>query len=56
TVTNGPPARPALALPGAHQGLIGLRERAELLGGSLESGPSEDGGWQVRLRLPDRRS
>ncbi|WP_406300145.1 histidine kinase [Embleya sp. NBC_00888] len=56
TVTNDPPARPALSLPGAHQGLIGLRERAELLGGSLESGPSGDGGWQVRLRLPDRRS
>ncbi|GGR85779.1 two-component sensor histidine kinase [Streptomyces aureoverticillatus] len=55
TVTNGPPARPALPLPGAHQGLVGLRERAELLGGSLESGPSGDGGWRVRLRLPDRR-
>ncbi|KOT78031.1 histidine kinase [Streptomyces rimosus subsp. pseudoverticillatus] len=56
TITNGTPARPALPLPSAHHGLVGLRERAELLGGTLESGPSGDGGWRVRLRLPDRRS
>ncbi|MEV0266929.1 histidine kinase [Streptomyces sp. NPDC050617] len=56
TITNGIPARPALPLPSAHHGLVGLRERAELLGGTLESGPSGDGGWRVRLRLPDRHS
>lgn len=32
-------------------GLTGMRERAELLGGSLEAGPSA-GGFAVRLRLP----
>ncbi|MCX4973714.1 sensor histidine kinase [Streptomyces sp. NBC_00620] len=52
TVTNTAPTRPALALPSSQQGLIGLRERAELLGGTFESGPTEDGGYRVRLRLP----
>ncbi|MEV0123251.1 histidine kinase [Streptomyces sp. NPDC050703] len=56
TITNSPPTRPALSLPSAHHGLVGLRERAELLDGNLESGPSKDGGWQVRLRLPNRHS
>jgi signal transduction histidine kinase len=32
-------------------GLEGMRERAELLGGSLEAGPNEHG-WRVRLWLP----
>ncbi|MFE7271907.1 sensor histidine kinase [Streptomyces sp. NPDC057623] len=54
TVTNTPPTRPSLPLPGSHQGLIGLGERAELLDGSLESGPTDDGGFLVRLRLPAR--
>ncbi|WP_394427791.1 sensor histidine kinase [Streptomyces sp. SGAir0957] len=54
TITNGDPVRPALSLPSAHQGLVGLRERAELLGGRLDAGPCEGGGWRVRLRLPHR--
>ncbi|MEV6172538.1 histidine kinase [Streptomyces sp. NPDC051954] len=52
TVTNTAPSRPALALPGSRQGLIGLRERAELLGGTFESGPTDAGGYRIRLRLP----
>ncbi|AZQ39886.1 two-component sensor histidine kinase [Streptomyces cyaneochromogenes] len=52
TVTNTPPTRPSLSLPGSQQGLVGLRERADLLHGTLESGPSEEGGYQVRLRIP----
>ncbi|MGJ9414073.1 sensor histidine kinase [Aeromicrobium sp. CF4.19] len=32
-------------------GVIGMRERAEALGGSLEAGPSSDG-WTVEARLP----
>ncbi|MGI5452477.1 sensor histidine kinase [Streptomyces sp. CA-249302] len=51
TVTNTPPTRPALPLPGSRQGLVGLRERAELLGGTFESGPSAAGGYEVRLRV-----
>jgi signal transduction histidine kinase len=35
----------------AGYGLEGMRERAELLGGSLEAGP-RDGGFRVRLWLP----
>jgi len=33
-------------------GLIGMRERVELFGGSLEAGGSELGGFRVRARLP----
>jgi signal transduction histidine kinase len=33
-------------------GLIGMRERAALLGGELEAGPGKSGGFVVRVRLP----
>jgi signal transduction histidine kinase len=33
-------------------GLIGMRERALVFGGTLEAGPRESGGWQVRASLP----
>jgi signal transduction histidine kinase len=36
---------------GGH-GLIGMRERAAMLGGSLDAGPTEDGGFQVSAVLP----
>lgn len=56
TVTNGPAAVPAEARPGGGSGggygLIGMRERAELTGSALEVGPTDDGGWRVRLRVP----
>lgn len=32
-------------------GLQGMRERAEAVGGTLQTGPS-DGGWRVRCRIP----
>ena len=48
-VTN-PAALNGSAAAGGH-GLIGMRERAALLGGSLEAGPS-DGRFRVRARLP----
>ena len=51
TIVNGRPTEPPLGLPSAQLGLLGLRERAELLGGSLSYG-SADGGFRVRLRLP----
>ncbi|AVV47985.1 two-component sensor histidine kinase [Streptomyces sp. P3] len=53
TVTNTRPTRPSLPLPGSHQGLIGLAERAELLDGTLESGPTAHGGYEVRLSIPN---
>jgi signal transduction histidine kinase len=34
-------------------GLRGMRERAEALSGSFESGPGHDGGWRVHARLPE---
>ncbi|MER6301111.1 histidine kinase [Kitasatospora sp. NPDC001539] len=40
-----------LADSGSGYGLLGMRERAELLGGTLLAGP-EDGGWRVVLRVP----
>ncbi|WLW55295.1 sensor histidine kinase [Streptomyces sp. YU58] len=52
TVTNSPPTRPSLSLPGSQQGLVGLRERAEILHGTLEAGPTAQGGYRVRLRVP----
>jgi signal transduction histidine kinase len=52
TVTNTRPTRPNLALPSAQHGLVGLQERAALLGGKLHTGPVPDGGFQLRLRLP----
>ncbi|MFE9611871.1 sensor histidine kinase [Streptomyces sp. NPDC006012] len=51
TVTNTPPTRPSLSLPGSRQGLVGLRERAELLDGTLESGRTSQGGYEVTLRI-----
>lgn len=45
---GGGPARPQT--PG--HGIIGMRERATLLGGSLETGPCPEGGFRVVARLP----
>ena len=36
---------------GSGHGIVGMRERAELFGGSLEAGPAAGGGWLVRARL-----
>ncbi|MEL6615484.1 MAG: sensor histidine kinase [Bacteroidota bacterium] len=33
-------------------GLVGMRERAELLGGQLSAGPAPEGGWKVTAVLP----
>ncbi|MFE4972601.1 sensor histidine kinase [Kitasatospora sp. NPDC056651] len=42
---------PGRGLPGARAGLVGMAERAGLLGGSFEAGP-RDGHWRVRAVLP----
>jgi signal transduction histidine kinase len=37
---------------GSGNGLIGMRERSALLGGTIETGPSSSGGYRVRASLP----
>jgi len=37
---------------GAGHGLVGMRERVRLYGGTLQTGPDEDGRWVVRAILP----
>jgi signal transduction histidine kinase len=44
----GPPTNPN----GVGHGLIGMRERASLYGGSLRTGPGAGGGYRVLARLP----
>ncbi|QSB15626.1 two-component sensor histidine kinase [Natronosporangium hydrolyticum] len=51
-IVNTPATRPVVPLPGSGQGLRGLAQRAELVGGSLDHGPTADGGWRVRATLP----
>jgi len=49
-VVNGPGDRPGTT--GAGVGLRGMRERAELHGGTVTAGPTPDGGFAVRAELP----
>ncbi|MFF5808509.1 sensor histidine kinase [Streptomyces sp. NPDC012746] len=43
---------PANVVPGPGHGLIGMRERARLYGGTVDAGPRTEGGFRVRLTLP----
>ncbi|MFI7503976.1 sensor histidine kinase [Streptomyces sp. NPDC049687] len=43
---------PARVLAGGGHGLIGMRERAKLYGGTISVGPRAEGGFAVRLTLP----
>nr|WP_246430814.1 histidine kinase [Streptomyces rectiverticillatus] len=53
-IRNGPPdaAVPAPGLPGGGHGLVGLRERAQSLGGTLEAHATREGGFVVRAGFP----
>jgi signal transduction histidine kinase len=51
-VVNQRPVASATLLPGSGAGLLGLRERITLLGGSLQCGPCTDGGWRLAVWLP----
>ncbi|MET7717141.1 ATP-binding protein [Streptomyces sp. NPDC005407] len=51
-VINTAPAKPAPPSPGAGHGLLGMRERAAMLGGGLAAGRIPDGGYEVTAHLP----
>jgi signal transduction histidine kinase len=45
--TNGDGGSPAQG-----RGILGMRERCQLLGGELDAGPRPGGGFEVSARLP----
>nr|WP_243745334.1 sensor histidine kinase [Streptomyces hainanensis] len=53
-VVNGPAATaaPPLETQGTGHGLVGMRERTRLVGGTLETGPTPEGGFRVAAVLP----
>ncbi|MFE3514042.1 histidine kinase [Streptomyces sp. NPDC059166] len=53
-VVNDPPpqAGSPLEVSGTGHGLVGMRERVRLTGGTLDTGPLPDGGFRVAARLP----
>ncbi|MGP4113331.1 sensor histidine kinase [Streptomyces sp. 4N509B] len=56
-IVNGPPPEvspPASPAVGSGRGLVGIRERAHLLGGTLAAVATADGGFRVEARLPHR--
>ncbi|MFC5823808.1 sensor histidine kinase [Nonomuraea insulae] len=48
---SGSPRRVA-RVPSSGRGLSGVRERMEMIGGSLENGPTPDGGYRLSATLP----
>lgn len=52
TLRNTPAKHVPATFPSDQNGLLGLRERAEILGGSLEGRHLGDGGYELRMRLP----
>ncbi|MFF8769481.1 sensor histidine kinase [Kitasatospora sp. NPDC015120] len=51
-VVNGPPRGGPPGPVTGGRGLIGLAERVRLAGGTFRYGPRDDGGFEVRARLP----
>ncbi|MFI1838683.1 sensor histidine kinase [Streptomyces olivaceoviridis] len=55
-VDNGRTAQGLWAGTGAGRGLVGMKERTRLVGGSLHAGPRPGGGFEVAARLPVERA
>jgi signal transduction histidine kinase len=56
TDRDGADGRDGLAGGAGGHGLVGLRERTAMFGGSLDAGPVPGGGFEVEARFPlDRR-
>ncbi|MET0932861.1 MAG: histidine kinase [Mycetocola sp.] len=53
TVTDDGTAGPRAESVGTGRGLLGMAERAALYGGTVESGPQPNGGWRVRMTMPE---
>ncbi|MFI9212928.1 sensor histidine kinase [Streptomyces sp. NPDC053253] len=51
-ITDDGPARPSGPPAGAGYGIVGMRERAALLGGRFSAGPRPGGGFHVTAALP----
>ena len=49
---DGPPRAAGRVDGSGRRGIVGMRERARLLGGTLDAGPLPDGGFRVRAELP----
>ena len=56
TVTDNGAGLGATSSLDSGRGVLGMRERAELLGGSLEAGPGATGGITITARIPDREA
>lgn len=52
SVVDDGAAGPARSEPGGGHGLIGMRERVTMLGGTLSAGPGESAGFAVAAELP----
>lgn len=55
-VDNGRTTHSISPATGAGRGLVGMKERVRLVGGSLRAGPLPGGGFEVTARLPMERA
>lgn len=51
-IENGPAIDPVPDIPSGGYGLLGMRERARLVHGTLDAEPRVDGGWRTELNVP----